>query len=98
MKPSVRVALPTSFAILLALIAAAPAAAQTVVVQHDFEDGTLQGWVPRGGGVLLTNTEEVGSRPGGVGTHSQRPRAARRGSTGRACRPSGSSRGARPTR
>ena len=72
MKPSVRVALPASFAILLALIAAAPAAAQTAVVQHDFEDGTLQGWVPRGGGVLLTNTEEVGSRPGGVGTHSLR--------------------------
>ncbi len=47
-----------------------PAGAQTVVVQDDFEDGTLQGWIPRGGGVILTNTEEVGSRTGGVGTHS----------------------------
>ncbi|HET9316555.1 MAG TPA: endo-1,4-beta-xylanase, partial [Vicinamibacteria bacterium] len=69
MKPSVRVVVPW-FAILLALIAAAPAVAQTPIVQHDFEDGTNQGWIPRGGGVLLTNTEEVGSRTGGVGTHS----------------------------
>lgn len=37
-----------------------PAAAQTgPVVQHDFEDGTLQGWIPRGGGVMLTNTTEA---------------------------------------
>jgi endo-1,4-beta-xylanase len=26
---------------------------------HDFEDGTLEGWIPRGGGVLLENTTEV---------------------------------------
>lgn len=32
----------------------APAGAQ--VVQHDWEDGSLEGWVPRGGGVTLTNT------------------------------------------
>ena len=34
---------------------AAPAAAQTVV-QHGWEDGTLQGWTPFGGGVVLTNS------------------------------------------
>lgn len=57
--------------VLLGLVlAASTATAQTLVVQNDFEDGTLQGWVPRGGGVVLTNTEEVGSRTGGVGTHS----------------------------
>ena len=44
-------------------LCAAPAAAQTPVVQHDFEDGTTQGWIPRGS-VTLTNTDEVGSRTG----------------------------------
>ena len=34
---------------------AAAAAAQTVV-QHGWEDGTLQGWAPFGGGVVLTNS------------------------------------------
>src|SRR5262249_4592544 len=29
------------------------------VIQNDFEDGTLQGWIPRGGGVVLTNTTEA---------------------------------------
>jgi endo-1,4-beta-xylanase len=56
----------------LFLLAASPAVAQVVVVQSDFEDGTLQGWIPRGGGVVLANTDEVGSRPGGVGTRSLR--------------------------
>ena len=42
----------------LFLLAASPAVAQTIV-QNDFEDGTLQGWVPRGGGVVLTNTTEA---------------------------------------
>jgi endo-1,4-beta-xylanase len=37
------------------LCLAHPAASQTVV-QHGWEDGTLQGWAPFGGGVLLTNT------------------------------------------
>src|SRR5262245_22733358 len=32
-----------------------PSAAQTVV-QHGWEDSTLQGWTPFGGGVVLTNT------------------------------------------
>src|SRR5262245_29416138 len=37
-----------------------PATAQTgPVVQNNFEDGTLQGWIPRGGGVVLTNTTEA---------------------------------------
>jgi endo-1,4-beta-xylanase len=44
-------------------LGAAPAAAQTPVVQHDFENGTAQGWIPRGP-VTLTNTDEVGSRTG----------------------------------
>jgi endo-1,4-beta-xylanase len=59
-------------AVLLLALAAVPASAQTNVVQHDFEDGTFQGWVPRGGGVVLTNTDEVAPRPGGTGTRSLR--------------------------
>ena len=39
----------------LMLCVAAPAASQTVI-QHGWEDGTLQGWAPFGGGVVLTNT------------------------------------------
>jgi endo-1,4-beta-xylanase len=36
------------------------ATAQTgTIVQHDFEDGTLQGWISRGGGVVLTNSTEA---------------------------------------
>ena len=53
------------------LFAAAPARGQTNVVFDDFEDGTAQGWIPRGP-VSLTNTEEAGSRTGGTGTHSLR--------------------------
>src|SRR5262249_24610075 len=42
------------------------AVAQAVsVVQNDFEDGALQGWIPRGG-VTLTNTTEAAAG----GTHS----------------------------
>src|SRR5215813_15018658 len=38
--------------------------AQTVaVVQNDFEDGSLQGWIPRGP-VTLTNTDEVPAHGG----------------------------------
>jgi endo-1,4-beta-xylanase len=37
-----------------------PAGAQSsTIVQHDFEDGTAQGWIPRGGGVVLANTTEA---------------------------------------
>jgi endo-1,4-beta-xylanase len=40
------------------------AIAQTVtVVQNDFEDGSLQGWIPRGP-VTLTNTDEVPAHGG----------------------------------
>jgi endo-1,4-beta-xylanase len=36
------------------------ATAQTgTIIQHGFEDGTLQGWIPRGGGVVLTNSAEA---------------------------------------
>ena len=40
----------------LQLCTSAPAAAQTVV-QHTWEDGTLQGWVPRGSAVLTNTTD-----------------------------------------
>ncbi len=37
-----------------------PSASQAqTIIQNDFEDGTLQGWTPRGGGVVLTNTTEA---------------------------------------
>jgi endo-1,4-beta-xylanase len=52
--------------LLLQLAAPAGATAQTVV-QHDFEDGTTQGWAPRGG-VTLTNVTEAAA----TGTHSLR--------------------------
>lgn len=39
----------------LTLVSAPVAVAQTVL-QHGWEDGTLQGWAPFGGGVLLTNS------------------------------------------
>jgi endo-1,4-beta-xylanase len=39
----------------LLLCLADPATSQTVI-QHGWEDGTLQGWGPFGGGVVLTNT------------------------------------------
>src|SRR5215813_9323385 len=42
------------------LFTASLAFAQTTpIVQNDFEDGTLQGWIPRGGTVVLTNTTEA---------------------------------------
>jgi hypothetical protein len=47
-----------ALACLLVLLCPAPASAQAVV-QHDFEDGTLQGWTPRGVVVVLTNTTEA---------------------------------------
>jgi endo-1,4-beta-xylanase len=51
-------------ALSIVMFAAAPAAAQTVV-QNDFEDGTTQGWIPRGA-VTLTNSTEAAQG----GTHS----------------------------
>ena len=42
------------------------AAAQTIV-QNDFEDGTLQGWIPRGTTVTLTNT--IALQRGGADVH-----------------------------
>jgi len=33
--------------------------ALTAPIQNGFEDGTLQGWIPRGGTVVLTNTTEA---------------------------------------
>ncbi len=44
----------------LGLLNPRPAAAQTTpIVQNDFEDGTVQGWIPRGGTVVLTNSTDV---------------------------------------
>jgi endo-1,4-beta-xylanase len=40
------------------------AAAQTVV-QHDFEDGTTQGWIPRGSAILSNTTDAANT-----GSHS----------------------------
>lgn len=37
----------------------AAAMAQAIVLQHGWEDGTLQGWTPFGGGVVLTNAAGV---------------------------------------
>ena len=48
-----------ALACLLVLLSPAPPASAQTVVQHDFEDGTLQGWIPRGGTVVLTNTTEA---------------------------------------
>jgi endo-1,4-beta-xylanase len=71
MKHSIRTLQAIGAAVLLSLLLVpSPAVAQSVVVLDDWEDGSLQGWIPRGGGVVLTNTEEVGSRTGGAGTHS----------------------------
>ena len=67
MKSPVRILGPLSAVLFFFLSTFAPrsASAQTVVVLNDFEDGTPQNWIPRGGGVVLTNTDEVGSRTGG---------------------------------
>ena len=73
-------------ALLSLLLVSSTAEAQTVVVFNDFEDGTPQGWIPRGGGVVLANAEEVGSRTGGAGTHSLRTTGRARDSTARAGR------------
>jgi endo-1,4-beta-xylanase len=56
------VKLSTAFAIVVffAALALYPSTVQSqTVIQNDFEDGTLQGWIPRGGGVVLTNTTEA---------------------------------------
>ena len=50
---------------LLHLCLGSAAAAQTVV-QHGWEDGTLQGWSPFGGGVALTNASGIAR----TGNHS----------------------------
>jgi endo-1,4-beta-xylanase len=53
-------ALLIGLACVLASLHPHTASAQSgTVVQSDFEDGTLQGWIPRGGGVVLTNTTEA---------------------------------------
>src|SRR2546422_8001406 len=45
-------------ALLLAMAAfALPVAARAQVVHHDFEDGTTQGWFPRGTAILAVTNE-----------------------------------------
>ena len=63
-RPAVRTSALAVSVASLALLLSAPARAQ--VVQNDFEDGTLQGWTARGGGVVLTNSTVVAHG----GTHS----------------------------
>jgi endo-1,4-beta-xylanase len=46
-------------------MSAAPATAQTQIVSHNFDDGTVQGWIPRGGVTLTASTDVARS-----GTHS----------------------------
>lgn len=41
-------------------------AQSTTIIQNDFEDGSVQGWIPRGSSVVLTNTTEAAHN----GTHS----------------------------
>src|SRR5262245_8264885 len=43
----------------VALILQAPPVHGQTIISNDFEDGTFQGWIPRGGGVVLTNTTEA---------------------------------------
>ena len=43
-----------------------PTASAQAIVQHGWEDGTLQGWTPFGGGVVLTNVAGTAL----TGTHS----------------------------
>jgi endo-1,4-beta-xylanase len=40
-------------------VTATERSALTLITQHDWEDGTLKGWIPRGGTVVLTNTTEA---------------------------------------
>jgi endo-1,4-beta-xylanase len=46
-------------------VQSARAAEPTVIVQHDFEDGTTQGWGPRGSALVASSTEVAHT-----GTHS----------------------------
>lgn len=50
--------MPIATCLFALLLAPATARAQTII-QADFEDGTLQQWIPRGGGVVLTNSTEA---------------------------------------
>jgi endo-1,4-beta-xylanase len=60
---------PLAAALLCALGLLSPRVAvgqTTPIIQDDFENGTLQGWAPRGGSVVLANTTEAAHG----GTHS----------------------------
>ncbi|WP_339158526.1 endo-1,4-beta-xylanase [Paenibacillus sp. FSL W8-0186] len=51
------------------LYAAVPAAANTVLLQHGFEDGTTQGWAPRGEDEMLSSSTGTAARTGSRGLH-----------------------------
>ncbi|MCZ8520327.1 MULTISPECIES: endo-1,4-beta-xylanase [Paenibacillus] len=56
-----------SLGLALALLSAAPvSAANTLLLQNDFEEGTVQGWAGRGGVEILTATPEA-AHSGGSG-------------------------------
>jgi len=52
-------------------VTATERAALTVIAQHDWEDGTLESWIPRGGGVVLANSTEAAA-DGTLGSHRRR--------------------------
>lgn len=61
MNPSIvvlKLIVASTLCLLTLLLVPSTARAQTII-QNDFEDGTLQGWIPRGGGVVLTNSTEA---------------------------------------
>src|SRR5215470_5066329 len=45
--------------LVILLVSASFLASAQAIVQNDFEDGTTQNWIPRGGTVSLTNTTEA---------------------------------------
>lgn len=60
-----RILARSTFALALLCVFAAPTLAQTTVVSHDFENGTTQGWGPRGS-ITVANSTDVAHG----GTHS----------------------------
>src|SRR5690349_8801097 len=45
--------------IVLFVLLTVAASAQTTIVHDDFEDGTLQNWIPRGTAILTNSTEQA---------------------------------------
>jgi len=66
MRRAASICLVVSPLCFFALTAPQAQAQGTTIIQNDFEDGTLQGWIPRGGSVALANTTDAAHG----GTHS----------------------------